>query len=152
MKKLLLLVVVGVVSAFYSYDAAAKNSLTFDADLGSVVGVSATGDFGWAVTLGAGGGYDFVIEGATAFVNANYPVELTKTTFFDKGTLYGTLGGGYRFADGDANDSDHIGEAILGLVHKADNRWDLGAKTHLGGGSEGFEWAAYATVGYRFDI
>lgn len=147
------LVVVLVVSALSAFsDAAAKNSLTFDADLGSILGVTATGNIGWGFTLGAGGGYDLVIEGGTFFANANYPVELTKTTFFDKGTLYGTLGGGYRFADGDANDSEHIGEAILGLFHKADNRWDVGAKTHLGGGDEGFEWAAYLTVGYRFEI
>ncbi|MBI3018489.1 MAG: hypothetical protein HYY61_01140 [Deltaproteobacteria bacterium] len=152
MKKLMLLIVVLAVSAFYASSYAAKNAVTVDADLGSIVGVSATGDFGWPVNVSAGGGFDFSGDGGTGFVNAQYPVELTKTTLFDAGTLYGNFGAGYRFLSGDDNDSDHIGEAILGLVHQANNRWDLGAKTHLGGSSEGFEWAAYATIGYRFDL
>ncbi len=154
MKKLMFLVLILMVSALYSYPAhsATKNSVTLDADLGSIIGASATGDFGWAVELAAGGGYDFVAEGGTGFINAQYPWELTKTTFLDEGTLYGKVGAGYRFLDGDANDSEHIGEVILGLTHEAKNKWDVGAKTHLGAGDEGFEWAAYLTVGYRFDL
>ena len=90
MKKIMMFVLVLGVSALYSYhaSAAAKNSVTLDADLGSIIGASATGNFGWPVHLGAGAGYDFVGEGGTVFLNAQYPVELTKTTLLDAGTLY----------------------------------------------------------------
>ena len=149
MKKIMFLVIMFLGCALYATNVAAKNSVTLDADLGSLIGATATGDFGWPVNLSAGGGYDFIGDGGTGFVNANYPFELTKTTLLDAGTLYGTLGGGYRYLSDD--DGTHIGEGILGLTHEANNRWDLGFKTHLGAGN-GFQWAAYATIGYRFDI
>ncbi len=147
MKKLIFLsMVVLWVSAFYvtSYAAApaaamTKNSVTLDADLGSIIGASATGEFGWPVNVSVGGGYDFADGSGTGFINSNY----TMKKAIDP--LDVSIGAGYRYSN------TSIGEAILGATYPLKDKWVVGAKTHLGYGS-GFKWAAYATIGYPFDI
>ena len=152
MKKFMFLVVVLMVSAIYtlSYAAGANNSVTLDANVGSLFGGSVTGEFGLPLNLSGGAAYSAVGEGGTFFVNSNYSMELSKD-------YKGSIGAGYRFLDDTDDGNTHIGEAILGVSTPLDKllglskQWTGGLKTHLGAGA-GFRWEAYAAIGYIFAI
>ncbi|MBI2646374.1 MAG: hypothetical protein HYW85_05025 [Deltaproteobacteria bacterium] len=121
-----------------------------DADVGSLFGVSVTGEFGLPLNISGGAAYSAVGSGGTFFANTNYNMELSKD-------YKGSIGGGYRFLDDEDDGHTHIGEAILGVSTSLDKllglskQWTGGFKTHLGAGA-GFRWEAYVALGYVFAI